>query len=281
MTVAKNDTMPRLELEDGSRGLNFEGRQFAQPMHVLLAVVGFVLLIACANIANLMLARSTARQREMSVRLALGAGRSRILRQVLTESLMLAAIGGAAGLLLGYLSRSALPKLFLNSWESESINIPFDWKVFGFTAGVTLATGVLFGIAPAWNATRAEIGTAIKDGGKASTKKRKGWSGRTLVAFQVALSTMLVFGASLFVRTLINLNSVEVGFRADDLVLFDINPPSKQYPVPKDIAVHARIEQALRAVPGVEGVSLTDIPFIADSESGSGFYLEEAPGKDK
>ena len=277
MTVAKDDTMPRLDLEDGSRGLNFEGKQFAQPMYVLLAVVGFVLLIACANIANLMLARSAARQREMSVRLALGAGRSRILRQVLTESLMLAAIGGAVGLFLGYLARTALPKLLLNSWEGESINVPFDWKVFSFTAGVTLATGVLFGIVPAWNATRAEIGTVIKDGGKGSTKQRKGWSGRTLVAFQVALSTLLVVGASLFVRTLINLNGVDVGFRADGLVLFDLNPPSKQYPAPKDVAVHARIEQALRDVPGVEGVTLTDIPLVANSQSESDFNVEEAP----
>jgi predicted permease len=277
MTVAKDDTLPRLELEDGSRGLNFDGRHFAQPMYVLLAVVGFVLLIACANIANLMLARSAARQREMSVRLALGAGRGRILRQVLTESLMLAAIGGAAGLFLGYLARTALPKLFLSSWESESINVPFDWKVFSFTAGVTLATGVLFGIVPAWNATRAEIGTAIKDGGKGATKQRKGWSGRTLVAFQVALSTLLVFGAALFVRTLINLNAVDVGFRADGLVLFDLNPPSKQYPAPKDVALHARIEQALRDVPGVDGVTLTDIPLVANSESESDFKVEGAP----
>jgi predicted permease len=276
-TVAKDDTMPRLELEDGSRGLNFEGRQFAQPMYVLLAVVGFVLLIACANIANLMLARSSARQREMSVRLALGAGRSRILRQVLTESLMLAAIGGAVGLLLGYLARTALPKLLLNSWEREGMNVPFDWRVFCFTTGVTLATGVLFGIAPAWNATRAEISTAIKDGGKGSSKQRKGWSGRTIVAFQIALSTLLVVGASLFVRTLINLNAVDVGFRADDLVLFDLNPPNKQYPAPKDIALHARVEQALLSVPGVEGVTLTDVPLLANSVSESDFNVEGAP----
>ncbi len=277
MTVAKDETMPRLELEDGSRGLNFVGQQFAQPMYVLMAAVGFVLLIACANIANLMLARSSARQREMSVRLALGAGRGRILRQVLTESLMLAAIGGAVGLLLGYLARTALPKLFLNAWESDSIQVPFDWKVFSFTAGVTLATGVLFGIAPAWSATRAEIGTAIKDGGKAATKQRKGWSGRTIVSFQIALSTLLVVGASLFLRTLINLNAVDVGFRADGLLLFDVNPPSKQYPAPKDVALHARIEQALREVPGVEGVTLTDIPLVADSQGQSGFNVEGAP----
>lgn len=277
MTVGKDDTMPRLELEDGSRGLNFVGQQFAQPMYVLLAAVGFVLLIACANTANLMLARSSARQREMSVRLSLGAGRGRILRQVLTESLMLAAIGGAVGLLLGYLARTALPKLFLNAWESDSIQVPFDWKVFSFTAGVTLATGVLFGIAPAWSATRAEIGTAIKDGGKAATRQRKGWSGRTIVSFQIALSTLLVVGASLFLRTLINLNAVDVGFRADGLLLFDLNPPSKQYPAPKDVALHARIEQALREVPGVEGVTFTDIPLVADSQAQSGFNVEGAP----
>jgi predicted permease len=281
MSVAKDDTMPRLELEDGSRGLNFDGRHFAQPMHVLLAVVGFVLLIACANIANLMLARSSARQREMSVRLALGAGRGRVLRQVLTESLMLAAIGGAVGLLLGYLSRAALPKLLLNPWEREGMNVPFDWKVFCFTTAVTLATGVLFGIAPAWNATRAEIGTAIKDGGKGSTKQRKGWSGRAIVAFQIALSTLLVAGASLFVRTLINLNAVDVGFRTDDLVLFDLNPPSKQYPAPQDVALHARVEQALRAVPGVEGVTLTDIPLVADSQSESDFDVEGVPKRNE
>jgi predicted permease len=274
MTVAKDDTIPQLKLEDGSRGLNMFGRELADPIHVLLAVVGFVLLLACANIANLMLARSSARQREMGVRLALGAGRGRILRQVLTESLMLAAIGGSAGFLLGYVGRTALPKLLLNSWEREGMNVPFDWRVFCFTAGLTLATGVLFGIAPAWSATRAEIGTAIKDGGKASTRQRKGWSGRTIVAFQVALSTLLVVGAGLFVRTLINLNSINVGFRADDLVLFDINPPNKQYPAPKDIAIHARIEEALRAVPGVDGVTLTDIPLVADSQSESDFHVE-------
>lgn len=275
--VAKDDTMPWLDLEDGSRGLNFAGRQFARPMYVLLSVVGFVLLIACANIANLMLARSSARAREMSVRLALGAGRSRILRQVLTESLMLAAIGGAVGLALGYMARTALPKLFLNAWESETINVPFDWRVFGFTAGVTLATGVLFGIAPAWNATRTEIGTAIKDGGKGSTRQRKGWSGRTLVGFQVALSTLLVVVASLFVRSLVNLNGIDVGFHADGLVLFDLHPPNKQYPAPKDVALHARVEEALRAVPGVEGVTLTDIPLVANSVSESGFHVEGAP----
>ena len=277
MILKKGDTVPRLELEDGSRGLNFAGRQYAKPMYVLLALVGFVLLLACANIANLMLARASARQREMGVRMALGAGRWRILRQMLTESLLLAAMGGVLGLILGYISRTALPKLMLNSWERADMNVPFDWRVFGFTAGVTLATGVLFGIAPAWAATRAEIGTALKEGGKTATRHRKGWSGRAIVTFQVALSTLLVVGAGLFLRTLLNLNSIDPGFRTDHLVLFDINPPSKQYPAPKDVALHATIEEALRTVPGVEGVTLTDVPLVADSQSSSGFYVEGIP----
>jgi predicted permease len=272
--VDKDDTMPRLVLEDGSRGLNYAGRDYAKPMYVLLTLVGFVLLLACANIANLMLARASARQREMGVRLALGAGRWRILRQVLTESLMLSAMGGLLGLALGYMARTVLPKLMLNAWERADMQVPFDWKVFGFTAGVTLATGVLFGIAPAWAATRAEIGTALKEGGKSVTRHRKGWSGKATVAFQVALSTLLVVGAGLFLRTLVKLNAIDPGFRTDHLVLFDINPSSKQYPAQMDVALHARIEEALRAVTGVDGVTLTDVPLVADSASNSGFYVE-------
>jgi len=277
MTIKKDDTMPKLVLEDGSRGLNYSGREFAEPLHVLLALVGFVLLLACANIANLMLARASARQREMGVRLALGAGRWRILRQVLTESLLISAMGGALGLVLGYMGRTTLPKLLANSWEHSDLNVPFDWRVFAFTAAVTIITGVLFGIAPAWASTRAEIGTALKEGGKTATRHRKGWSGKAIVTFQVALSTMLVVGAGLFLRTLINLNSIDPGFRTDHLLLFNINPPNKQYPAPKDVALHAQIEETLRSVPGVEGATLTDIPLLADDMSNSGFDIQGAP----
>jgi predicted permease len=274
MKVRDGDTLPKLMLEDGSRGMNFAGRQYGKPMYVLMALVGFVLLLACANIANLMLARASARQREMGVRLALGAGRSRILRQVLTESLMLSAMGGGLGLLLGYLGRSVLPKLSLNAWERTDINLAFDWKVFSFTAGVTLATGVLFGIAPAWAATRAEIGTALKEGGKSGRRNRTGWSGRAVVGFQLALSTLLVVGAGLFLRTLMRLNSIDPGFKADHLVLFDVNPQSKEYSPAKTILLHQRIEDAVRTIPGVSGVALTDVPMVANSMSNSGFILE-------
>jgi predicted permease len=277
MTVSREDTMPRLVVEDGSRGLNKTGKQFAASMYVLLAMVGFVLLLACANMANLMLARASARSREMGVRLALGAGRWRILRQVLTESLLLSTLGGIGGLFLGYLGRTAIPKLLFSAWESGDVQVPFDLRVFFFTAAITIGTGILFGVAPAWSATRAEIGTALKQGSKTASRRRKGWSGKAIVSFQVALSTLLLVGAALFLRTLMNLNSIDPGFNPDHLVLFDISAPAARYPAPKDVALHAQLEAALSHVPGVQGVTLADNPLLTDSISNSDFTVEGAP----
>jgi predicted permease len=278
MSPKPTDTMPTLVLADGSRGLNFAGRNYTKPLNVLLFLTGLVLLLACANVANLMLARTLARQREMSVRLALGAGRSRILRQVITEGLLLSALGGAFGLVIAFFGRTTLPSfIFSRTWESNDLHVPFDWKIFAFTAAITLVTGVLFAALPAWAATRAEINSALKEGGTTATRHRKAFSGRAIVAFQVALSTLLIAGAALFIRTLVNLNHIDPGFRPDHLLLFDINPPSKSYPAPQDIALHARIEEALRAVPGVEAVSLSDIALISNSRSSSDFHVEGTP----
>ena len=152
--------------------------------------------------------------------------------------------------------------------------VPFDLRVFAFTAVITVGTGILFGVAPAWSATRAEIGTALKQGSKTASRRRKGWSGKAIVAFQVALSTLLVVGAVLFFRTLINLNSIDPGFSPDHLILFDISAPAARYPAPKDVALHASIEAALGHVPGVEGVTLSDNPLLADSISRSTFLVQ-------
>ena len=154
-TIETNRTMPHIMIEDGSRGLN-EAAAFAKPIQLLLAMVGGVLLLACANVANLMLARASSRQREMSVRLALGASRWRILRQVLTESLLLSAMGGLLGLLIGFFTRTNLPSFFTNSWKSPEIDIPFNWKIFVFNAAITTSTGIIFGLLPAWAATRSQ-----------------------------------------------------------------------------------------------------------------------------
>jgi predicted permease len=263
-----------MDLRDGSRGLFYQSRTYAKPMTVLLTMVGFVLLLACANIANLMLARGSQRQREMSVRLALGAGRARIARQMLVESLMLAALGGLGGILVGYAGSSAIPKLIENSWERSDFHIHFDWLVFAFTATVTLLTGILFGLAPAWAATRAQVSSGLKEASQSATRRRKGWGGRSLIGFQIALSTLLVIGAGLFLRTLANLNNVNVGFRTDHLLLAQIDPPQKLYPAGKDIALHTRILEAMAATPGVEAVSPAWVAYVAGEMNRTDFIPE-------
>ncbi|HXS75733.1 MAG TPA: ABC transporter permease [Terracidiphilus sp.] len=270
-TVKAGDTIPRLQLVDGSRGLHWADRTYKKPLSVLLGMTGLVLLLACANIANLLLARGAQRQREMSVRMALGAGRARVVRQLLTESLLLAALGGGGGLLLGYLSRNILPRLLTNSWEEFRVQVPFDWAVFACTAVIILATGILFGLAPAWFAARAEVSSSLKESAQTATRRRRGLSGKALVGFQIALSTMLVVGAGLFLRTLTALTSQDVGFNTEHLVLFDINPPSARYPAGKDVALHEELERRIAALPGVQHVTPAANAYLGDSMSNSDF----------
>ncbi|MGA9669943.1 MAG: ABC transporter permease [Terracidiphilus sp.] len=271
MPVRANEDVPRMDLRDGSRGLFEQQKEFARPMAVLSVLVGFVLLLACANVANLMLARGTQRLREMGVRLALGAGRGRIVRQMLVESLMLAALGGAGGLIAGYLGRTAIPKMLETPWENTGFHIHFDWAVFGFTAGITIATGLLFGIAPALAAARAEVTQGLKETTQTTTRRRKGLSGKTLVGFQIALSTLLVIGAGLFLRTLAGLSSVNLGFQSDHLLLAEVDPPRGNYPAGKDIALHQRIEQAFAGVPGIISVAPAQDVYINEDRSATDF----------
>jgi len=261
--VRAGDDIPRLVLRDGSRGLFGQRQIFAAPMTVLMIFLGLVLLLACANIANLMLARGARRQREMSVRLALGAGRARIFRQMLVESLLLAAIGGASGLAIGYVGRTAIPRLTENAWELATFPVHFDWQVFAFTAAVTILTGVLFGLAPALAATHAEITDGLKTGGRTATGQRKGFVGKAAVGFQIALSTLLVIGAGLFIRSLAGLNAVDPGFRTDHLLLARIVLPQNRYPAGANVAFHQRLEQAIAAIPGVASVSPAEVPYLS------------------
>jgi predicted permease len=274
MTPKKGETMPRLTLVDGSRGLGYSAEKFKMPVYVLMAMTGFVLLLACANIANLLLARGAERQREMSVRLALGAGRGRVLRQLLTESLLLAAIGGAGGLLLGYVGRNGIPRLLEDSWDQNQLSVPMNWGVFAFAAGVTLLTGLIFGLAPAWLAARSEVSSSLKESAQTATRRRKGLSGKALVGLQIALSTLLVVGAGLFLRTLFALDAIDVGFRTDHLLLFDVSPPVQRYGAGKDVQLHRRLEQAFAAVPGVEGVAPSSTAYIANNTNTYDFVPE-------
>jgi predicted permease len=275
MTVTTDKTLPSVVLVAGGRGLHFGSDfRYSKPVYVLLTLTGLVLLLACANIANLLLARGAQRQREMSVRLALGAGQGRILRQLLTESLLLAGIGGVGGLAMGYLGRNAIPKLMAHAWDQSSVVIPFDWGVFGFTATVTILTGILFGLAPAWLAARTEVGRSLKETAQTANRRRRGLRGKALVGFQIALSTLLVLGAGLFLRTLFALDAINVGFRPDHLLLFEVNPPGKRYPGTTNVHLHERMEQAVAAVPGVDAATTMSEPLLAGIMSNSVFLTE-------
>ncbi|MGH9589155.1 MAG: FtsX-like permease family protein, partial [Terracidiphilus sp.] len=251
-----HEAFPHLTLADGSRGLNEIGNDLTKPVYLLMALAGLVLLLACANIANLLLARSEARQHEMSVRIALGAGRARVLRQVFTESLLLSLLGGAAGFAFGHIGRNLIPGLLASPWEQDTFRSPFDWRVFAFTAAIAVLAGLVFGIAPALRSVGKQSGAELKDTMQTATKRRKGFGGKAIVTFQIALSTLLVAGAALFACTLMNLDRVNPGFRTDHLVLFSIDLPKAQYPAPKDIQTFRAIEEKLNAVPGVEEATL-------------------------
>jgi predicted permease len=245
--IRANDPVPTFVLRDGSRGLFTQQQAFATPIAVLMMFLALVLLLACANIATLMLARGVRRQREMSVRLALGAGRGRIFRQMLVESLLLATIGGLSGLALAYAGRGAIAQYTPH----------FDWQVFGFTAAITIVTGLLFGFAPAFAALRTEIADSVK---------RRHDVGRSVVGFQIALATLLVISAGLFIRSLAGLTSVNPGFRTDHLLLAQIVLPQNRYPAGANVAFHQRMEQAIAAIPGVDSVAGAEAPYLSGEQ---------------
>jgi predicted permease len=281
-TLAPTPALDQLHLQfaPGDRGLDYLHGNFARPSYVLLALAGLVLLLACVNLANLLLARAAARQREMSTRFALGAGRARILRQVLTETFLLSALGGGAGLLLGFLGRDLLPQLLDKGARSAALQADFDWRVLAFTAGLSLATGILFGVAPAWQAMHAEPGTALKDAEHASAGRSRMRLGRGLVIFQIALSSILLIGAGLFVRTLVNLSHTPLGFRSDHLLLFQLNPPRARYTDAQINSLYRQLEAKLSAIPGVLSASMSNIAIIGDGQSGAMFHVLGTP-KDK
>jgi predicted permease len=261
----KDSDIPGFALTAGSRGIDYQQADFKKPIYILLALAGVVLLIACANLANLLLARSAVRQREMSVRLAMGAGRFRILRQVFTESMLLAFLGGAAGLALGYLGRNIIPSLFQESWRANSFETEFDWRVFAFAFAITVITGLLFGVAPAWRSTRTDVNAGLKETGRATANRPKALLGKSLVVFQVSLSLVLLVGAGLFLRTLVNLRSTAIGFNPERILLFQLEPPRSRYAGQQRIELFHQIEDKMAALPGVQSATVSSEPLLAHS----------------
>ncbi len=235
---------------------------FSEPLKILMAVVGLVLLIACANIANLLLARSTARARELAVRQALGAGRSRLIRQLLTESLMLALAGGALGIAFAAAASRLLLRMVSDGRMPLHLNVALDMRLLLFTLMVTLATALLFGTIPAFRATRLQVTDSLKEGRAQTTDSSRGALARTLVVLQVALSLVLLVGAGLFVRALMNLSNVDTGFNKENVIRLRVDPSSAGYK--EDLRLenlYRQIEQRVSAVPGVRAASFSIFTF--------------------
>src|SRR5689334_19681821 len=229
---------------------------------LLLAAVAFVLLIACANVSNLLLARAAARQKEMAIRLALGAPRARLLRLLLTESLLLALAGGAFGLALAYLAMRAFIS-FSPATIPRTNEIHLDGMALLFTFGITLLTGVAFGLLPALQVSKPNVHTTLKEGGR-QTGNRAGRprTRRLLVVAEVALSLLLLIGAGLMIRTFISFLHVNPGFRTDNLLTMKLALPYKKYPKPQQqLAFYQQVIERVRALPGVQGVgAVSDLP---------------------
>ncbi len=258
--------VPRFVVESGSRGIYDIDSADVRGAAIFGWVVALVLLMVCANVANLLLSRAAAREKELSVRLAIGATRGRLIRQLLTESLLLAAIGGGLGVLLAHWSRQWLP---LPGAELA----PTDWRVLAFTTAVVGLTGILFGIAPAVRATSMSVGTSLKENSRTVAASQTMLT-RALLLAQVSISLVLLVGAGLFLRTLVNLRSVDVGFDAQNLVLFRVHPELNRYDEDRTIRLYRDITDELRRVPGIRGITLSSPALLSGSVNGTAFFVQ-------
>jgi predicted permease len=268
---------PRLFLDPGGQGEMNSRQYYAPSLYMLLGVVGLVLLIACANVANLLLSRAAARQKEIAIRLALGASRWRLIRQLLTESVLLAGLGGVTGILFALWIKDGV--LAVNDWGGRGMRAlepQLDWRVLGFTVGLSLVTGIVFGLAPAWRSTRVDLTPALKDSARSSSSASRSLLSRGLVVLQVALSLLLLVGAGLFLRTLLNLQRVEPGFNTRNLLLFGIQPGLIGYKDEKLIQLYQQIAERLEAVPGVQAVTFSRMTLLAQGSSSRGVFLRSA-----
>ena len=252
----------KLVLVPGGAGLSHLRRPYAKALYVLMGVVGLVLLIACANVANLLLARAAARQREIALRLAIGASRGRLIRQLLVESLLLSGLGGTLGIGLSYWASAMLVRFLSVGRPMIELNLSPDWRVLGFTAGVSLITGILFGLAPAMRGAALDLGPALKQGGRGTSSPQR--FARALSAAQVALSLVLVIGAGLLVRTLRHLNDIDGGFPRDRVYTVSLSPrgsDQKNGPNgPRLNRIYLDLLERVRTIPGVASASLAGEP---------------------
>jgi predicted permease len=267
-TQRKDFFTQRIVVLPAARGTDYLRAEFSRPLFLLMGMVALVLVIACANVANLLLARACVRRREIAVRLALGAGRRRLVRQLLTESVLLALIGGAVGVLFAYWGSPLLVTLMAGGRNPVTLDVHPDLSVLGFTLLVALATGIAFGLAPALRATRAGAGPCFQSGSRNLAGSRAGRSlGRALVVAQVALSLVLVIGAGLLVRTLHNLETFDAGFSRQGVLLFGIAPTRVGYKDERLAQFYQQLQEGISQMPGVRSASFSGVTPINGGHS--------------
>ena len=257
-TLSRNQgrtAVPELDVASAMRGVYDQPSNTSRLISILSVVVLIVLLIVCANVANLLLSRAALRQREISIRLSMGATRFRLVRQLLTESLILSGMGAGLGLLVAFWSRQLLPT------ENSP---PLDWRVCAFTAGVGVLTGLIFGIIPALRATKVDMASSAKENSRSVSHSRT-LLGKSLLVAQVAMSLVLLIGAGLFVRTLQNLRNVKVGFNTRNLLLVSVDAGVNQYDEDRTEGLFGEMQEAFQAIPGVRAVSLSATALLSGS----------------
>ena len=265
-----------IKLTPAATGLSGLRAQFTEPLHVLMAAVGLVLLIACTNIANLLLARATNRQRETAVRMSMGAGRWRVIRQLLTESFILAMLGGVLGVALASWADKLLLVMVSGGAETLPVDIGLDSRVLVFVVLVSLATPLLFGMAPAWRAARVDLNSSLKQGRTIAAANSP--LARALVVSQVALCLVLLIGAGLFLRTLVNLTNVDTGFDKNNVLVFGMDPSSVGYKEDSRLRrLYEEIERRASAIPGVRAASFCFFTFNQGAWSEDAWTPEESP----
>jgi predicted permease len=258
-TDGERAKLPALILNPGAAGLGSLRRQYSKPLYVLLTMVALILAITCANIANLLLARAAARRREMAVRLSLGAGRFRIVRQLLTESVMLALLGGACGVAVAIWGVQALALLLSSGQPRFALHAELNWSVLGMTAALSVVCGLLFGLAPAMQSTRPDVMRALKNCRVGGPRRRVQ---HVLVVGQIAVSFLILVAAGLFVRTLDKLHSIQLGYARENILLFTLNARQAGHRDPETTTFYADLRRRLESIPGVSSATFSQSSII-------------------
>ncbi|MBV8820090.1 MAG: ABC transporter permease, partial [Acidobacteriaceae bacterium] len=259
-TDGERGKLPALMLNPGAAGLGSLRRQYSKPLYVLLTMVGLILAIACANIANLLLARAAARRREMAVRLSLGAGRFRVVRQLLTESVMLASLGGAFAVLFAIWGVRSLTLLLSKGQQNFTLHAELNWNVLAMTAALSVVCGLVFGLAPAIQSTRPDVMPALKNGRGGGPRRR---AQQVLVIAQIAMSFLILVVAGLFVRTLDRLHSVQLGYARENILLFSMNARQAGHGGAEIANFYGDLRKRFESIPGVNSATLSNSSIIS------------------